>query len=151
MNRARYLQKFALIFLVFMLPLGQLTFDKLNTLYLELQNARLELLGVETINQALPAYKAALDLASLHMVVLARNKPDTLAAIEAQRGVLENTAIAFNNTIIDGPFAFSRLINKDPADIQVYCSRNKFLPDFAILQMSFLPRRVPGERSGYYA
>ncbi|NWA26646.1 methyl-accepting chemotaxis protein [Pseudomonas gingeri] len=115
MNRARYLQKFCLIFLVFMLPFGWLAFDKLATLTVELQGAQRELLGLQAFEAALPAYKAALDLAALHVLSHARNKPDSVTAIEVGRRTLEQTGQTFGDWLGNSPFAARRFMAKDPS------------------------------------
>ena len=115
MNRARYLQKFCLIFLVFMAPFGWLAFDKLTTLATELQGARRELLGLQAFDAALPAYKAALDLAALHVLSHARNKPDSVAAMELGRRHLEQTGQTFDNWLGHTSFAVRGFLLKDPS------------------------------------
>jgi len=115
MNRARYLQKFCLIFLVFMAPFGWLAFDKLTTLASELQGARRELLGLQAFEAALPACKAALDLAALHLLGHARNKPDSVAAIELGRRYLEQTGQTFDNWLGHTSFAVRGFMLKDPS------------------------------------
>jgi methyl-accepting chemotaxis protein len=115
MSRTRYLHKFSLIFLVFMAPFSWLAAGKLVDLQGELQNARMELQGLQAFNAALPVYKAALDLAALHVLSHARNQPDVLAAIETGRRQLEQTGQAVGDWLAATPFASRRFMFKDPS------------------------------------
>lgn len=76
MSRARYIQKFGIIFVVFMVPYLWLSFDKLSSLYEGVQRSRIELEGLEALEKLLPSYKAALELSGLKLVLAARNKKD---------------------------------------------------------------------------
>ncbi|WP_225933982.1 hypothetical protein [Pseudomonas azerbaijanoccidentalis] len=84
MNRARYAQKFSLIFTVFMLPFCWLSFDKLASIYQEHQSAQLELQGLEAVGKSLSEYKKAVEVAGLEVVANARNKPDIAKLISKQ-------------------------------------------------------------------
>ncbi|KAJ10351.1 methyl-accepting chemotaxis protein [Pseudomonas aeruginosa] len=97
MNRARYLQKFTLIFAAFMLPLCWLAYEKLSSLYIELQDSRLELEGVAGIQQYLDVYKTALEVAGLHVVRYARDKADVTAAIDSRQEVLDEQIAELNS------------------------------------------------------
>ncbi|MDO7888457.1 methyl-accepting chemotaxis protein [Pseudomonas aeruginosa] len=96
MNRARYLQKFTLIFAAFMLPLCWLAYEKLSNLYVELQDSRLELEGVAGIQHYLEVYKTALDVAGLRVVRYARDKADVTAAIDSRQQLLDEQVAGLN-------------------------------------------------------
>jgi len=112
MNRARYLQKFTLIFLVFMLPFCWLSFDKLVSIYQERQATHLELLGLEAIGKSLSEYRSAMELAGLKVVVHARNKPDVAAVIRRQANLLKQQTSGLNEWLEKSPFS-DHLVNSD--------------------------------------
>lgn len=96
MNRARYLQKFSIIFVVFMVPFVWLSLDKLNSVYAELQITRHELQGLELIERYLPLYRSSLDLVGLNVLAHARQSPAISAAIADQQQRLVQSAQALN-------------------------------------------------------
>lgn len=116
MNRARYLQKFALIFVTFMVPLGWLACDKLLDMGRELQHSRQELQGLDVIKHALASYRAGLDLAGLHVVAYARNKPDVLDAITERHQQLESAVSQFNEWAKKAGFANALMAAQVPAE-----------------------------------
>jgi len=112
MNRARYLQKFMLIFSVFMLPFCWLSFDKLESLYQERQATYLELLGLDTIGKSLSEYRSAMELAGLKVVAHARNKSDVAEVITRQANALKQQTSGLNEWLEKSPFS-NHLINSD--------------------------------------
>ena len=85
MDRAKYVQKFSIIFIVFMLPYGWLSLDKIYRLYEAMERYHLELQGLEAIEKILPVYKSALELAGLKLVFVARKNQDVTAAIDIKQ------------------------------------------------------------------
>lgn len=116
MNRARYLQKFALIFVTFMVPLGWLACDKLLDLKRELEHSRQALQGLDVIKHSLASYQAGLDLAGLQVVAYARNKPDVLDAIAERRQLLESAVTQFNDWTKKGNFAGTSMAPQGPVE-----------------------------------
>lgn len=116
MNRARYLQKFTLIFVTFMLPLSWLACDKLFDLGRELEQSRQALQGLDVIEHSLVSYKAGLDLAGLHVVAYARNKADVLDAIAERRQLLESVVTQFNNWKKKGNSAIALMVPQGPVE-----------------------------------
>jgi len=115
MNRARYLQKFAIILAVFMLPFCWLALDKLGGLYRELQDARDELQGLAAIEQYLPLYRASLGLVGLQLVGQARESSDLAAALDQQRQDLVQAAQVLNARLEGTPLAAYRVDEEVPA------------------------------------
>ncbi|MBV6827352.1 methyl-accepting chemotaxis protein (plasmid) [Pseudomonas sp. PD9R] len=112
MNRARYLQKFTLIFSVFMLPFCWLSFDKLESLYKERQATHLELLGLEAVGKSLSEYRSATELAGLKVVAYARNEPDVDGVITRQGDALKQQTLGLNEWLRNSPF-FDHLVSTD--------------------------------------
>ncbi|QSL92782.1 methyl-accepting chemotaxis protein [Ectopseudomonas toyotomiensis] len=109
MNRARYLQKFAIILAVFMLPFCWLALDKLGGLYRELQDARDELQGLAVIEQYLPLYSSSLGLVGLQLVGQARESSELAAVINEQQQHLMLVARALNARLEDTSLAAYRV------------------------------------------
>jgi methyl-accepting chemotaxis protein len=105
MNRARYLQKFSLIFSVFMLPFCWLSFDKLVSIYQERQSTQLELQGLEGVGRSLTEFRNALELAGLKVVAHARNKPDVIAQVTRQTDTLKQQTSELNEWLESSPFS----------------------------------------------
>nr|WP_087694251.1 methyl-accepting chemotaxis protein [Pseudomonas sp. PE-S1G-1] len=112
MNRARYLQKFSLIFAVFMLPFCWLSFDKLVSIYQERQSTQLELQGLEAVGKALSEYQSATELVGLRVVAHARNKPDVAALITTQFDALKEQTSGLNEWLERSPFS-EHLVNPE--------------------------------------
>ncbi|KIK89296.1 chemotaxis protein [Pseudomonas sp. W15Feb9B] len=117
MNRARYAQKFSLIFVVFMLPYCWLSIDKMISIYQERQSARLELQGLEAMSKSLSEYKKAVELAGLEVVARARNKPDIAALIRKQADLLKQQTDELNQWLKKSPFSNSLVTSNAPAQI----------------------------------
>lgn len=105
MNRARYLQKFTLIFSVFMLPFCWLSFDKLASIYQERQSTQLELQGLEAVGRSLSEYRNAIELAGLKVVAHVRNKPDVVSQITRQTDALKQQTSELNEWLKSSPFS----------------------------------------------
>ena len=105
MNRARYLQKFAIIFAIFMVPFCWLSLDKLSDLYRELQGARDELQGLAAIEHYLPVYKSSLELVGLKVVAHAQESAAISAAIADEQQRLLQSAQELNAWLDTTPFA----------------------------------------------
>lgn len=112
MNRARYLQKFTLIFAVFMLPFCWLSFDKLINLYQERQATHLELLGLDAIDKSLSEYRSATELVGIQVVAYVRNKPDVTTVITQYTDALKQQTLELNTWLEKSPFS-DYLINSD--------------------------------------
>lgn len=112
MSRARYLQKFSLIFAVFMLPFCWLSFDKLLNIYQERQSTQLELLGLEAVGKSLLEYRSAMELVGFKVTAYARNKPDVVARIAAQTDALKQQTYQLNEWLERSPFS-DHLVNLD--------------------------------------
>lgn len=113
MSRARYLQKFSLIFAVFMLPFCWLSFDKLLNIYQERQSTQLELLGLEAVGKSLLEYRSAMELVGFKVIAFARNKPDVAARIAAQTDALKHQTSKLNEWLERSPFS-DHLVSLDP-------------------------------------
>jgi methyl-accepting chemotaxis protein len=105
MSRARYAQKFSLIFMVFMLPYCWLSIDKMFGIYQEYQSAQLELQGLEAMGKSLSEYKKAVELVGLEVVAHARNKPDIVELIRKQSDLLKQQTTEVNQWLKKGPFS----------------------------------------------
>jgi methyl-accepting chemotaxis protein len=105
MNRARYAQKFLLIFAVFMLPYCWLSTSKLLDVSQVLEASRHELQGLQTLEHYLPVYRQALEMASMQMVGYARIKDDAKQAIERQTQAYRQQSQALDAWLQNGPFA----------------------------------------------
>lgn len=105
MYRARYVQKFTLIFAAFMLPLCWLAYEKLSSLHGELQDARLELEGVAGIQHYLDAFETALDIAGLRTVRYARDKADVTTAIDSRQQLLDVQVAELNAWLRSSTFS----------------------------------------------
>ena len=115
MNRARYLQKFAIIFAIFMVPFCWLSLDKLSDLYRELQGARDELQGLAVIEHYLPVYKSSLELVGLKAVAHARESAAISAAIADEQQRLLQSAQELNTWLETTPFAGYKVDEDAPA------------------------------------
>jgi methyl-accepting chemotaxis protein len=112
MSRARYLQKFSLIFAVFMLPFCWLSFDKLVSIYQERQSTQLEMLGLDAVGKSLLEYRSTMELVGLKVVAYARKKPDVAALITAQTDALKQQTSKLNEWLRRSPFS-DHLVNLD--------------------------------------
>ncbi|NYH11895.1 methyl-accepting chemotaxis protein [Pseudomonas moraviensis] len=112
MNRARYAQKFSLIFVVFMLPYCWLSFDKLITIYQEHQTAQLERQGLAAIGKSLSEYKSAVELSGLQVVAHARDKPDIAELTRKKTESLKLKTAEVNQWLEKSPFS-NYLISSD--------------------------------------
>jgi methyl-accepting chemotaxis protein len=114
LNRARYAHKFMLIFAVFMLPYCGLSISKLADMNNLLEQSRLEMQGLNTIEEYLPLYQQALELAGLHVVSYARNKEDIQSIINEQSQAFVNQAQTLNTQLSDPLFTNMHSPTQDP-------------------------------------
>lgn len=99
MSRARYVQKFSIILVVFMLPFCLLSAGKLGDLNNELQQARHELQGLGVIDQYLEIQRLALDVAVVNIVGYARTEADVQLAQAARLEAYESRALVLNSRL----------------------------------------------------
>src|SRR5690606_19594666 len=114
MNRARYAHKFLLIFVVFMLPYCWLSLSKLTEVNASLQQARHELAGLHALEQYLPFYRQALELAGLHVIGYARDKDDAKSEIARQSDAFLRQAAALSSWLQSSAFADIPTVDADP-------------------------------------
>ncbi|MDM9650957.1 methyl-accepting chemotaxis protein [Pseudomonas wenzhouensis] len=114
MNRARYAHKFLLIFTVFMLPYCLLSISKLADVNATLEQSHHELQGLQAIEQYLPTYKSALELAGLQVLGYARNKDDAKQEIARHTEAFVQQAEQLNGWLQDTPFVDQQSIATDP-------------------------------------
>lgn len=109
MNRASYLQKFSIIFAVFMLPFAWLSMDKLLSLNAELKSTQHELRGVQALQGSLAVYKQSLDLVGLRLVTSARDDSALSQQIGERERALGQAVQALQSWLEQHHFGWSQI------------------------------------------
>ncbi|GAB7527990.1 methyl-accepting chemotaxis protein [Pseudomonas sp. 3A(2025)] len=96
MNRARYVQKFSIIFVVFMVPFAWLSFERLSALNAELASTRAQLQGVAALERFMPVYRLSLELSGIKLTVKAAKSPELTQALSDKQQALDQARQTLN-------------------------------------------------------
>lgn len=110
MSRTRYLQKFGIIFLVFMVPFGWLSIDKLGSLSADIESAGDELQGIAALQRLLPIHKQSLNLMGLKLTARARDSAILRQSIVDEEKRLSRAIDDFNNWLEQSPFPGQKVV-----------------------------------------